>query len=119
MGTVAESYYTARSRRDPAWRQAAIRAAAERYRRAKEADPERVREWSREYRERLRRRSLTITQLAERATVDHGNAGPDVLRAVLRDEIRRGRVELVQGRYYRLNGALPDDVKTALRELEL
>ena len=116
---MAESYYAARSRRDPAWRETAIRASAERYRRAKEADPEHVREWSRDHRERLRRRSLTITQLEERATVDHGGAGPDVLRAVLRDEIKRGRVDLVQGRYYRLNGGLPDDVKAALRELDL
>jgi hypothetical protein len=37
---------------------------------------------------------------------------------VLRSEVARGRVELVQRSRYRLNG-LPEDVKAALRELEL
>jgi hypothetical protein len=41
IGNVAESYHAVRSRRDPEWRLRAI-AAAERYRRAKEADPDRV-----------------------------------------------------------------------------
>ena len=47
---MAESYYAARSRRDPEWRLRAI-AAAERYRRAKEADPDRVLDCDRRYRE--------------------------------------------------------------------
>jgi hypothetical protein len=113
---VAESYYAARSRRDPAWRAAAIGAAAGRYRRAKQADPEHVRKWSRDYRERLRCHSLTFRQLRERAAVP--GVGPEVLSAVLRSEVARGRVELVQRSRYRLNG-LPEDVKAALRELEL
>ena len=48
---MAESYYAARSRRDPEWRLRAIAAAAERYRRAKEADPDRVLDCDRRYRE--------------------------------------------------------------------
>jgi hypothetical protein len=51
---VAEaSYYQRGSARDPLWRQEAIRLAARCYRRAKEADPEAVRQASRRYRERL------------------------------------------------------------------
>jgi hypothetical protein len=102
---VAEgTYYSRRAARDPGWREEAIVAAAERYRRAKERDPELVRQPSRDYRERLRRRSLTITQLAERTAA----ADLETLRFVLRDEVRRGRIELVQGRYYRLNGVDPE-----------
>jgi hypothetical protein len=42
------------------------------------------------------------------------------LALVLRDEVRRGRVDYLGfSRRYRLNGGLPDDVKLALRELEL
>jgi hypothetical protein len=114
---VAETYYSARSRRDPAWREQAIAAAARRYERAKGADPERVRQWSRDYRARLRASALTIRQLQQRAAVEHSTASIEMLRSVLRDEIARGRVELVQGRYYRLNGGLPADVVEALRLL--
>jgi hypothetical protein len=79
-----------------------------------EADPEHVRRWSRDYRARLREQSLTIKQLRVRARVDHPLAD---LRSVLRQEVRAGRVQLVQGRYYRLNGGLPGDVVRALRQL--
>ena len=72
MQVVTESYYTARSRRDPAWRLRAIAAAAERYRAAKNADPERVLGYSRAYRSRLRETSLTMAQLRQRARIAHG-----------------------------------------------
>lgn len=111
------SYYAARARRDPDWRQAQIAAAAERYRRALAADPEHVRDWSRGYRTKLREHALTITQLRERAAVAHSDADRETLARVLRQEVAAGRVELVQGRYYRLNGALPADVVAALRGL--
>jgi hypothetical protein len=55
---VAESYYAARSRRDPAWREQQLADAIERGRRAREEDPERIRalacEKTARYRERLR-----------------------------------------------------------------
>jgi hypothetical protein len=38
--TVAESYYAARSRRDPDWRREQISGAAERERARRDADPE-------------------------------------------------------------------------------
>jgi hypothetical protein len=43
-----------------------------------------------------------------------------VLASVLRDEQRRGRIEYQStSRRYVLNGGLPEDVKAALRELDL
>ena len=74
-----------------------------------------MRDWSRDYRARLRATNLTISQLRQRASVGHAHAN---IRAVLRQELEVGRVELVQGRYYRLNGGLPDDVVEALRHLD-
>jgi hypothetical protein len=118
MQVVAESYYAERSARDPEWRLRAIAAAAERYRRARDADRERVLGHSRAYRSRLRRESLTMAQLRARARIAHGDADDETLRRILRQEVAAGRVDLVQRRY-RLNGGLPDDVKHALRDLEL
>jgi hypothetical protein len=41
-------------------------------------------------------------------------------RLVLNDEVRRGRIDYCRSsRRYLLNGGLPDDVKLALRDLEL
>jgi hypothetical protein len=117
VAEAGPSYYRRRSERDPEWRERAIRRAGERYRRALEADPEHVRDRSRRYRERLRDHALTISQLRERAAVDHSDAGGATLRRVMREEVAAGHVELVQGRYYRLNGALPDDVVEALRRI--
>jgi glycine/D-amino acid oxidase-like deaminating enzyme len=115
---VAEaSYYARRAARDPAWRQTQVAAAAKRYRRQLEHDPEQVAAWSRRYREQLRDHALTISQLRERAHVEHEHADRQTLRRILREEVEAGRVELVQGRYYRLNGSLPDDVVAALRQI--
>ena len=75
--------------------------------------PERVLDCHRRYRARLRESSLTFAELHRRV-----GGNPDVLRLVLADEVRRGTVERVQRRY-RLNGHLPDDVRLALRDLEL
>lgn len=115
---MAESYYAARSRRDPAWRLRAIAAAAEPYERAKEVDPERVREPSRRYRDRLRAGSLTFAELRRSCLLDAYPDAEQTLKRVIAEEVRAGRVEVVQRRL-RLNGGLPDDVKAALRELEL
>jgi hypothetical protein len=114
---VADSYYATRSRRDPDWRLRAIAGAGARYERAKAADPERVRVWSRRYRERLRAGSLTFAELRRACLLDRYPDAEQTLKRIVAEEVRAGRVEVVQRRL-RLNG-LPDDVKTALRELEL
>jgi hypothetical protein len=119
------SYYSRRSARDPGWREAQVVAASERRRRRRQADPEACRlahrEAMRRYREK-RRHGLTFDELLGRCRQAAGTTAsaigdPDVLRLVLADEVRRGRVDLAAGRY-RLNG-LPYDVKAALRDLEL
>lgn len=68
-------------------------------------------------------RGLTFDELLARsrqaAGAKQGSIGdPAVLAYVLRDEVRRGRVEYHStSRRYVLNGGLPEDVKQALRKL--
>jgi hypothetical protein len=118
MSTVA-SYYGRRAARDPEWRLRAIAAAGERKRRRRERDPEAFAAAHREEQNRCKRRQaatgLTFAELLRRVGGDR-----ETLAFVLRDEVRRGRIDyLAFSRRYRLNGGLPDDVKLALRELEL
>ena len=124
---MAESYYAARSRRDPEWREEAIAGALERERARREADPEAFRARRREASARSRARQVehgfTFTELLRgqrgrrnRSPVDD----PVTLRLVLADEVRQGRVDYCgSSRRYVLNGALPEDVKAALSELDL
>jgi uncharacterized protein YeaO (DUF488 family) len=85
---VAEgSYYSRRSARDPAWREQARAASAERCRRALERDPEHVRDFSRRYRARLREQALTFTQLREAAQVAHSDADEATLARVLPESL--------------------------------
>ena len=66
MAKAGSTYYRRRSERDPAWREHAIACAGERYRAAKKAGPEKVRDVSRRYRARLRENSLTFQGLSRR-----------------------------------------------------
>jgi hypothetical protein len=117
---VAEaSYYARRSARDPGWREAAIAAAAERKRRRRERDPEAFRlahlEEQRRCWQAQAASGLTFAELLRRVGGDR-----ETLAHVLRDELRRGRVEyLGLSRCYRVNGQLPEDVREALRNLRL
>jgi hypothetical protein len=112
------TYYAERARRDPTWRRAQIAAARERYERAKAADPDRVREWSRRYRERLRAGSMTFAELRRSCLLDNYPDAENTLRRIIAEEVRAGRVEIVQRRL-RLNGAIDEATKQALAELEL
>jgi hypothetical protein len=126
---VAESYYSARSRRDPEWRLRAIAGARERERRQREVDPEghraRRREATARCREKQVAHGLTFDELLrrsrERAGFTQGAIGdPVVLRTVMNDLVRRRVVDYHStSRRYCLNGGLPDDVKLALAEIEL
>ncbi len=70
---MAESYYAARSRRDPAWRRAAIAATGERKRRRRERDPEAFRLAHHEEQRRCYQRQtatgLTFAELHRRAEI--------------------------------------------------
>jgi hypothetical protein len=119
---VAESYYAARSRRDPEWRLQAIAGAVERERTRRENDPEGHRARRREATARTRARQVehgfTFHELWLRIG-ERSGAGRDQLALVLRQEVEAGRVDYCgSSRRYRLNGGLPEDVKAALRELE-
>lgn len=111
------SYYARPSARNPAWREAQIARAAERKRRRRQVDPDACRlahrNTMRRYRERLRAYGRSFGELHEAIGGD-----PDLLRLVLTDELRLGRVHLAAGRYA-LNGRLDPDVRLALRDLEL
>ena len=93
--------------RAPGWRRAQLREAAERERARRERDPEAflaaAREKTARCRARQRARALTFHELLRSTGVE-----PDVLRLVLRDEVRRGRV-VYHGasRRFELNGKLP------------
>jgi hypothetical protein len=120
MGNVAESYYSARSRRDPAWRRRVIAEQAERERARRERDPETFRARRRVATARSRAKQvaygLTFTELLQRSPIPD----PVMLRLVLNDELRRGRIDYCgSSRRYILNGALDDDTKIALRDLKL
>ena len=113
------TYYGERSARDPAWREQQLREAKEREARHRELDLEGVRAARREatarMRARQRARGRTFHQLLE-AT----GGSPELLAWVLRDELRRGRIEYHStSRRYVLNGGIPEEVKAALRELRL
>ena len=120
MQVVAgESYYAARSRRDPEWRLEQIAGAVERERRRREAHPEahraRRREAGRRCRQRQTATGRTFTELLHRVGGD-----PATLRLILDDEVRRGTIDYcAASRRFRLNGALSADVRFALRDLEL
>jgi hypothetical protein len=120
---VAEgTYYARRSARDPAWRERQLLEAREREARRREADPKDLRRRRREATARCRARQaaagLTFARLLERAAIWHDQAGPKVLAAVLRDEVRRGRIVYhPTTRCFQLNGHIPLDVVEALRGL--
>jgi len=123
------SYYARRSARDADWRREQVEAAKERERAAREADPEgfraRRRAATRRTRERQAQHGLTFEKLlqrsrARRSAMTRSLGDPDVLRFVLRDLVRSGVVDYhSSSRRYVLNGRLPEDVKQALRDLEL
>ena len=117
---MAESYYAARSRRDPAWRKRQLREAVERERRRRELDPEKARairrEGSRRCRARQAERGLTFHQLLARSP--RRNAA--TLRHILREEVALGRIVYRStSRRFELNGHLPAEVKEALADLRL
>jgi hypothetical protein len=122
----AVTYYADRSARDPAWRREQIEEAREREQARRAADPDgfraRRREATRRTRTRQAEAGLTFHELLERSR-EHGvvAAGPGdraVLAWVLRDELRRGRIDYHgSSRRYVLNGGLPEDVKAAMRDL--
>jgi hypothetical protein len=126
---VAESYYSARSRRDPEWRLRVIAEQAERERRRRERDPEAFRARRRETTARCREKQvasgLTFDELLrrsqERAGLTQGAIGdPTVLRTVMNGLVASGIVDYRStSRRYVLNDGLPDDVKLALRDLDL
>jgi hypothetical protein len=70
------SYYARRSARDPDWRRKQVEAAVERKRRARERDPEAVREAERaaclRYRQKQRAIGLTFDELARRSGAPPG-----------------------------------------------
>jgi hypothetical protein len=119
IGNVAESYYAARTRRDPAWREQQLLEAAEREARRRGRDPEAFklagREKSRRCRARHAAHGLTFDELWRRVGGDRRT-----LVTILGDEECRGRVDYHStSRRYRLNGGLPADVVVALRALRL
>lgn len=111
------SYYARRSVRESARSEQARAAAAQRYRRAMPPIPSTCATTATAIRAKLRQHAVTITHLRERAAIAHSDAGGRTLARILREEVAGGRVELVPGRYYRLNGKLPADVGRALRQL--
>ena len=120
---VAESYYAARAARDPEWRLRAIAAAVQGERARRERDPEGRRARRREATARCRARQaaagFTFHELWLRVGPRTG-AGRDHFATMLAQEVAAGGVDyLASSRRYRLNGGLPDDVKAALRDLEL
>jgi hypothetical protein len=117
---VEGSYYSRRSARDPAWRDAQIEGAKERERLRREADPDALRVARRLATRRCRAKQsaegLTFAQLARRSPV------PDraVLALVLRDEVASGRIEYHStSRRYRLNGGLDPGTRRAFLDLHL
>jgi hypothetical protein len=114
MRGVPESYYAARSRRDPAWRQEQIASATQRGRGRRAADPGGYRaarrEDSRRCRERQRERGLTFGELLERSPGD-----AQTLRRILREEVGLGRITwLASSRRFALDGKLDAETTKAL-----
>jgi hypothetical protein len=101
---VAETYYSVRSARDPAWHRQQLLEAAERERRRRELDPEGVRESRRLATRRCRAKQqsegLTFFELWQRVGGDR-----EILARILSQEVRRGRIDyLSSSRRYHLNG---------------
>ena len=114
----AVSYYGERSARDPAWHAQQLWEAAVREARRREQDPVVFREATARCRERQRATGLTFAQLAQRAAVEHDRASEAILRRVLTQEVRGGRVDYHStSRRYRLNGGLDRETVAALRQL--
>ena len=112
------SYYSRRSARDPDWREAQIREAGERELRRREADAEGFRcarrQVSRRHRERHAAHGLTFYELWLRVGGERHS-----LELVLRDELRRGRVDYhSSSRRYSVNGGVSPELRAALLELE-
>ncbi|HZN10230.1 MAG TPA: hypothetical protein VFC61_01055 [Blastocatellia bacterium] len=61
---------------------------------------------------------LTFDELRDRCLVTGFTAPEETLARVLRDEVRRGRIEY-NGRRYVLNGGFDPETREALRQLEL
>jgi hypothetical protein len=104
---VAETYYSVRSARDRAWHRQQLLEAAERERRRRELDPERVRAQRREATRRMRAKQqsegLTFFELWQRVGGDR-----EILARILDQEVRRGRIDyLSSSRRYRMNGVDP------------
>jgi hypothetical protein len=117
---AAGTYYSRRSARDPAGREAQIQGARERERRRRELDPDGLRtarrEATRRCREKQAAHGLTFQELLQRSPRND----PASLRLVLREEIALGRIEYHSTtRRFTLNGKLPAGVNRALRDLEL
>ena len=109
---VAESYYAARSRRDPAWRDAQIAGAKDRERRRREEDPERVRALARvkqaRWRKRLRadpaRLAAYRAQAAERERVRRRGLSDEERAAESRAAVERERRRNARARQTRPYG---------------
>ena len=102
---MTETYYAGRSARDPDWRAAQIARARERERRRRAEDPA-----TGGPREPEAASGLTFDELWLRVGGDRGS-----LWAVLRNEVRRGRIDYhPTTRRYVLNGGLDPALRQAL-----
>ena len=102
---MTETYYAGRSARDPDWREAQIARATERERQRRAEDPATGRP-----REPEAASGLTFDELWLRVGGDRGS-----LWAVLRNEVRRGRIDYhTTTKRYVLNGGLDPAVRKAL-----
>ena len=102
---MTETYYAGRSARDPDWREAHIARARERERQRRAEDPATGRT-----REPDAASRLTFNELWLRVGGDRG-----LLWAVLRNEVRRGRIDdHTTTKRYVLNGGLEPVVRKAL-----
>ena len=116
---MAETYYSQRSAQDPDWRERQSEARRLRERRQKERDPDGYRAVRRRAdancRNRQRAHGKTFTELAESVRCPKW-----MLRQILREELALGRIDYHStSKRYSLNGGIPEDVKAALRDLEL
>jgi hypothetical protein len=96
----------------------------EREARRRELDPEGLREARREATRRTRARQvrtgLTFHEIRERCLLDGYPKAERTLRRILAEEIERGTIDFHStSRRFALNGAIPADVRDALRSLEL
>jgi hypothetical protein len=117
VSETAVSYYARRSARDPDWHAEQLAAAADRARQRRAADVDAARKRARLAARRCRRQhaaaGLTLHALWLRVGGDR-----DELALILRDEVRRGRVEYRStSRRYVLNGEIDAATRAALRAL--